>query len=103
MRIKIMSFFAISFIATGCITVESSFEGRGLNQATSDLDCAKEKIQYKILNRNDGLGCNLSQVEATGCGKKALYNCDAQQQWVRSGQVKSFPTAKVKSSASARR
>lgn len=103
MRLSLCTLVLVSAIFTGCVTVESSFDGRGMNQATGDLDCPKEKIQYKILNRNDGLGCNLSQVEASGCGKKALYNCDAAQQWVLSGQVTSAPIAKAKTGTTARR
>ena len=103
MRLQLPIFFMISGIFTGCVTVESSFDARGMTQATSDLECQKEEIQYKILNRNDGLGCNLSQVEASGCGKKALYNCDAAQQWILSGKVKSIPTAKAKTGTAARR
>lgn len=96
MHTYLATFFVLSALSVSCVTVESSFDQRGLNQAAGDLDCAKDKIQYTVLNRNDGLGCNLSQVEVTGCGKKAIYNCDAQQQWVRSTPVKTVATAKTK-------
>ena len=79
-----MKYFLFLFtiiVLIGCVTAEKSFRQKGLKRASFELDCPASKIKYNVLHRNDGLGCEGSQIGVAGCGKKAIYVC-FNQEWI---------------------
>ena len=76
-------------VASGCVTVESTFKSNGMKDAMFDLQCTEDKIEMTVLVRNDDLvlGCKGSKVGLRGCGKQTTYECDGARNWHRSGEI----------------
>jgi hypothetical protein len=73
-------------------TVESTWVDNGLKQASVDLSCPAERIQFVVEKRRDGTSCNGSEVAAHGCGKELKYACKGRT-WQRAGQVMEYRSA----------
>lgn len=80
--IKLLRFLSvISFVFTlsNCMTTEQHFRQNGLNKASFDMDCPKEKLQIVVLGE---LSHGNGQVGVIGCNKKASYVAVQGTGWV---------------------
>lgn len=82
MIIKILRFLSIisfAFTLSNCMTTEQHFRQNGLNKASFDMGCPKEKLQIIVLGElSNGNG----QVGVIGCNKKASYVAVQGAGWV---------------------
>ncbi len=68
---------------SGCATTEESFrDAKLMDKIAYKFNCPKDQIKLKVLKRNEGLGCYESVVGVEGCGQRAVYTCNDQQEWV---------------------
>lgn len=74
----------------GCATIEDTFQSGGRQTASFDLQCAPEKLEMTVLNRERAIGGGWASatVGVRGCGKQTTYLWTrATRQWIRQSEV----------------
>ncbi|WP_147456743.1 hypothetical protein [Leptospira yasudae] len=77
--ISISGVIYLTLFVSNCVTTEEHFRHHGLNRASFDLECPKEKIQIQVLGEMSG---GNGQVGVIGCNKKAIYVAIQGAGWV---------------------
>ncbi len=76
---RVLSLFTtLLFFVSSCSTVGIFKSANGLEIASFDLKCPKEKLDVKELSTN--------QVAVQGCGKSARYVHAGQAGWVKNSE-----------------
>ncbi len=67
------------------ISMEDSFQSKGIELAAVELSCPKEQLVAQVLQR--AAHCAGSRMSVSGCSKKVVYICLFSGEWT---QVREF-------------
>ena len=81
---RTLAALALLLTLGGCVAdAKSSFEDNTLKRVSFELSCPRKSLHYTVLREPErAVGCSGASVGVTGCGKKAVYVCIADEQWV---------------------